>query len=144
MVSAWAAENQLSLGQVVVQEKSNEITAIPELLKLLDITGALVTIDAMGCQKEIAAEIRRGEGDYLLALKKNQPTLFEQVDAAITTALEEDAADLDEHQTDEKGHGRQETRTYAVLPAPEAVDPEGQWPDLRAVGMAISERIDTN
>jgi len=74
MVSAWAAENQLSLGQVVVQEKSNEITAIPELLKLLDITGALVTIDAMGCQKEIAAAIRQGEGDYVLAVKQNQPT----------------------------------------------------------------------
>jgi predicted transposase YbfD/YdcC len=143
MVSAWAAENQLSLGQVVVPEKSNEITAIPELLQLLDISGALVTIDAMGCQKEIAAEIRRGEGDYLLAVKQNQPTLYEQVDAAITTALEEEAPDLDEHQTTETGHGRQETRTYAVLPAPETVDPEGQWPDLRAVGMAISERIET-
>jgi predicted transposase YbfD/YdcC len=143
MVSAWSAENQLSLGQVVVAEKSNEITAIPELLQLLDIAGALVTIDAMGCQKEIAAEIRRGEGDYVLAVKQNQPTLYAQVDAAITTALEEDAEDLDEHQTSEKGHGREETRTYAILPAPETVDPEGQWSDLRAVGMAIAERIDT-
>jgi predicted transposase YbfD/YdcC len=143
MVSAWAAENQLSLGQVVVPEKSNEITAIPELLKLLDIAGALVTIDAMGCQKEIAAAIRRGEGDYVLAVKQNQPTLDEQVDAAITTALEEEAKDLDEHPTNENGPGRQETRTYAVIPAPETVDPEGQWQDLRAVGMAISERIET-
>jgi predicted transposase YbfD/YdcC len=143
MVSAWAAENQLSLGQVVVHEKSNEITAIPELLKLLDVAEALVTIDAMGCQKEIAATIRQGEGDYVLAVKQNQPTLYEQVDAAITTAWEEDATDLDEHQTHEKGHGRQETRTYGVVPAPETVDPEGQWADLRAVGMAISERIDT-
>jgi predicted transposase YbfD/YdcC len=143
MVSAWAAENQLSLGQVVVEEKSNEITAIPELLKLLDIAGALVTIDAMGCQKEIAATIRQGEGDYVLAVKLNQPTLYEQVDEAITTALEEEAEDLDEHQTTEKGHGRQETRTYVVIPAPETVDPEGQWQDLRAVGMALSERIDS-
>jgi predicted transposase YbfD/YdcC len=143
MVSAWAAENQLSLGQVVVQEKSNEITAIPELLKLLDVTGALVTIDAMGCQKEIAAAIRQGEGDYVLAVKRNQPTLYEQVDAAITTALEEDAKELDEHQTNEKGHGRRETRTYVVVPAPETVDPEDQWADLRGVGMAISERIDS-
>jgi predicted transposase YbfD/YdcC len=143
MVSAWSAENQLSLGQVVVPEKSHEITAIPELLQLLDIAGALVTIDAMGCQKEIAAAIRHGEGDYLLAVKQNQPTLYEQVDATITTALEEEAKDLDEHQTQEQGHGRQETRTYAVLPAPETVDPEGAWRDLRGVGMAISERVDT-
>src|SRR5205814_7514738 len=70
-------------------------------------------------------------------------SVYGRVDAAITTALEEDAPDLDEHQTDEKGHGRQETRTYAVISAPETVDPGGQWPDLRAVGMAISERIDT-
>jgi predicted transposase YbfD/YdcC len=143
MVSAWAAENQLSLGQVVVHEKSNEITAIPELLKLLDVAGALVTIDAMGTQKEIAATIRQGEGDYLLAVKQNQPTLYEQVDAAITTALENEAPDCDEHQTSEKGHGRQETRTYVIVPAPETVDPEGEWADLHAVGMAISERTDT-
>ena len=76
MVSAWASENTLSLGQVVVDEKSNEITAIPELLGLLDVSGALVTIDAMGCQKEIAAQIRQGGGDYVLAVKQNQPTLY--------------------------------------------------------------------
>src|SRR5262249_14235552 len=73
MVSAWATENKLSLGQVVVAEKSNEITAIPELLQLLDISGALVTIDAMGCQREIADQIRTGGGDYVLAVKRNQP-----------------------------------------------------------------------
>src|SRR5262245_45404602 len=75
MVSAWATENKLSLGQVVVAEKSNEITAIPELLQLLDISGALVTIDAMGCQKEIAARIRQGDGDYVLEVKLNRRTL---------------------------------------------------------------------
>jgi predicted transposase YbfD/YdcC len=143
MVSAWAAENQLSLGQVVVHEKSNEITAIPELLRLLEISGALVTIDAMGCQKEIAAQIRQGDGDYVLAVKRNQPTLYEQVDQAIDEALERDAQDLDEYQTVESGHGRQETRTYTVVAAPETVDPEGQWPDLSAVGMAIAERVDS-
>jgi predicted transposase YbfD/YdcC len=143
MVSAWAAENQLSLGQVVVQEKSNEITAIPELLRLLEISGAIVTIDAMGCQKEIAAQIRQGDGDYVLAVKQNQPTLYEQVNQAIDEALEGDAKDWDEHQTIETGHGRQETRTYAVVAAPETVDPEGQWQDLSAVGMAISERVDS-
>src|ERR1044072_2151985 len=83
MVSAWATENKLSLGQVVVDEKSNEIPAIPELLRLLDLSGALVTIDAMGCQKEIAAEIRAGGGDYVLAVKLNQPALYEQVTEAM-------------------------------------------------------------
>src|SRR3954469_8106442 len=83
MVSAWASENKLSLGQVVVSEKSNEITAIPELLELLDVSGAVVTIDAMGCQKEIADLIREGSGDYVLAVKQNQPTLYKQVGEAI-------------------------------------------------------------
>jgi predicted transposase YbfD/YdcC len=141
MVSAWASENKLSLGQVVVDEKSNEITAIPELLRLLDISEALVTIDAMGCQREIAELIREGGGDYVLAVKQNQPTLYEQVNQAIDEALE--GEDLDEHQTVEKGHGRQERRTYAISPAPETVDPGGVWRDLSAVGMAITESSDS-
>jgi predicted transposase YbfD/YdcC len=143
MVSAWASENKLSLGQVVVREKSNEITAIPEWLGLLDVSGALVTIDAMGCQKEIAELISEGGGDYVLAVKLNQPTLYEQVGAAIDAGLEQDPAALDEHQTVEKGHGRQETRTYAVFAAPETVDPDGAWRDLSAVGMAITESTDS-
>jgi predicted transposase YbfD/YdcC len=143
MVSAWASENTLSLGQVVVNEKSNEITAIPELLRLLDVSGAVVTIDAMGCQKEIADLIREGGGDYVLAVKLNQPTLYEQVGEAIDAGLEQDAAALDEHQTVETGHGRQETRTYVIFPAPETVDPDGVWRDLSAVGMAITESTDS-
>jgi predicted transposase YbfD/YdcC len=143
MVSAWASENKLSLGQVVVNEKSNEITAIPELLRLLDVSGALVTIDAMGCQKEIAELIREGEGDYVLAVKQNQPTLYEQVEEAIGAGLEQDTSDLDEHQTIEAGHGRQETRSYVIFPAPATVDPDGAWRDLSAVGMAITESTDT-
>ena len=143
MVSAWATENKLSLGQVVVDEKSNEITAIPELLQALEISGALVTIDAMGCQKEIAEQIRERKADYALAVKQNQPTLYEQVEEAISEALEQDARDVDEHQTIEKGHGRRETRTYAIFPAPESVDPEDRWRDLSAVGIAISERVDS-
>jgi predicted transposase YbfD/YdcC len=143
MVSAWAAENKLSLGQVVVHEKSNEITAIPELLQVLEISGALVTIDAMGCQRGIADRIRDGGGDYVLAVKQNQPKLYEQVEEAISEALEEDAENLDEHQTVEKGHGRHEIRTYAIVAAPESVDPDELWRDLSAVGIAISERIDS-
>jgi predicted transposase YbfD/YdcC len=143
MVSAWASENTLSLGQVVVDEKSNEITAIPELLGVLELSGAIVTIDAMGCQKEIAAKIRERGGDYVLAVKQNQPTLYEQVREAIDEGLEQDAEQIDEHCTDETGHGRQEVRTYAVFPAPEGVDPEGQWQDLSAVGVTFSERTDS-
>src|SRR3954452_15601408 len=142
MVSAWATENKLSLGQVVVDQKSNEITAIPELLRVLELTGAVVTIDAMGCQKEIAAKIRERGGDYVLAVKQNQPTLYEPVRAAIDEGLEQDAEQFDEHCTDEKGPGRQEVRTYAVFPAPEGVDPEGLWQDLSAVGVTFSERTD--
>ena len=143
MVSARATENQLSLGQVVVDEKSNEITAIPELLGLLEVSGAVVTIDAMGCQKEIAGLIREKGGDYVLAVKQNQPTLYERVTQVVDEGLERDAECIDEHRTGERGHGRREARTYAVFPAPEAVDPEGQWRDLRAVGVTFSERVDS-
>ena len=125
MVSAWATENKLSLGQVVVAEKSNEITAIPNLLDLLEIAGALVSIDAMGCQRDIAGKIRDRKADYILAVKQNQPTLYQRVGAAIAEALEGDAEALDEHETVEKGHGRRETQELAVVAAPEEVDPEG-------------------
>jgi predicted transposase YbfD/YdcC len=143
MVSAWATENKLSLGQVVVDRKSNEITAIPELVRLLELSGAVVTIDAMGCQKEIADLIRERGGDYVLAVKQNQPTLYGQVEEVINTGLEQDTAALDEHQTVEKGHGRHDTRTYVTFPATEAVDPDGVWRDLSAVGMAITESTDS-
>jgi predicted transposase YbfD/YdcC len=102
-----------------------------------------VTIDTMGCQKEIAGRIREGGGDYVLAVKLNQPTLHDQVGEAIDAGLEQDSATLDEHQTVERGHGRQETRTYAIFPAPETVDPDGVWRDLSAVGMAITESTDS-
>jgi predicted transposase YbfD/YdcC len=143
MVSAWATENKLSLGQVVVDEKSNEITAIPALLEVLELSGAIVTIDAMGCQKEIAAKIRERGGDYVLAVKQNQPTLYERVCEAIDAGLERDAEQIDEHCTDERGHGRREVRTYAVFAAPEDIDPGGLWQDLCAVGVTFSERIDS-
>jgi predicted transposase YbfD/YdcC len=143
MVSAWAVENKVSLGQVVVDEKSNEITAIPKLLRLLEFSGAIVTIDAMGCQKEIAEQIREGGGDYVLAVKQNQPTLYERVCGAIDEGLERDAAGIDEHRTEEAGHGRREARTYAVFDAPEAIDPEGRWPGLCAVGVTFSDRTDS-
>ena len=117
-VSVWASEFGLSLGQVACAEKSNEITAIPELLRLVDIKGAIITIDAMGTQKAIAAQIIEGEADYVLALKGNQETLHQAVIDHINEQLEGDLANAREHVTTEKGHGREETRTYLQLPAP--------------------------
>src|SRR6185369_11978006 len=109
------------LGQVSVDEKSNEITAIPPLLELLDLHGALVTIDAMGCQKDIAEKIRAGGGDYVLAVKDNQPHLLEDIQECLAQALD-NAADrrCDTFTTEERGHGRRETRSYVVV-----VDPQG-------------------
>ena len=118
-VSVWASDFGLSLGQVACAEKSNEITAIPELLRLVDIKGAIITIDAMGTQKAIAAQIIEGEADYVLALKGNQETLHQAVIDHIDEQLEGDLADAQEHMTKEKGHGREETRTYLQMPAPE-------------------------
>ena len=110
-VSVWASEYGLSLGQVACDEKSNEITAIPELLRLVDITGAIITIDAMGTQKAIAEQIVAGGADYVLALKGNQEMLHQAVIDHIDEQLEGDLTDAQEHVTTETGHGREETRT---------------------------------
>jgi predicted transposase YbfD/YdcC len=142
IVSAWATQCQLSLGQVAVDEKSNEITAIPQLLELLDLHGALVTIDAMGCQKEIAAKIVAGGGDYVLAVKDNQPHLLEDIQECLRQALDTAGADLnyETHTTSERGHGRQETRTYVVVQNPENLRDREAWSKLNVVGMCIRER----
>lgn len=137
-VSIWASEFGLSLGQVACAEKSNEITAIPELLRLVDIKGAIITIDAMGTQKAIAAEIAKGGGDYVLALKGNQETLHEAVIAYIDEQLEGDLADAREYTTTEKGHGREETRTYLQLPAPTSLPGFMLWRGLKTVGVVTS------
>ncbi len=114
MVSAWATTNHISLGQVVVDQKSNEITAIPKLLELLDVSGCLVTIDAMGCQTEIAEKIVEGKADYVLAVKGNQPTLHEGIVAFFLDHMDDDFArvKVSRHETIEHGHGRDEHRTY--------------------------------
>jgi predicted transposase YbfD/YdcC len=137
-VSIWASEFGLSLGQVACAEKSNEITAIPELLRLVDIQGAIITIDAMGTQKAIAAEIVKGEADYVLALKGNQETLHEAVIAYIDEQLEGDWAAARESTTTEKGHGREETRTYLQLPAPTSLPGFTLWKGLKTVGVVTS------
>jgi predicted transposase YbfD/YdcC len=138
LVSAWASEYGLSLGQVACDEKSNEITAIPELLKLVDIQGAIVTIDAMGTQKAIAEQIVEGKADYVLALKGNHETLQQAVIASIDEQLEGDLTDAQEHVTTETKHGREETRTYLQLPAPEDLPGFLRWKGLKSIGLATS------
>jgi predicted transposase YbfD/YdcC len=142
-VSVWASEYGLSLGQVACAEKSNEITAIPELLRLVDIKGAIITIDAMGTQKAIAAQIIEGEADYLLALKGNQGSLHESVIAHINEQWEDEFARVKarRHQTRETGHGREETRTYIQMPVPEDLPGLDLWAGLKSVGVVVSECV---
>lgn len=141
MVSAWAAENKLVLGQVKTEEKSNEITAIPALLKLLEIKGCIVTIDAMGCQKKIAKQIVEQGGDYVLGLKGNQGTLLEAVEKVFTEADIEtlNSDQFDFHQTEDKGHGRSEIRSHyttGICDLPMA----SLWSGLKTIGIVVSER----
>jgi predicted transposase YbfD/YdcC len=137
-VSVWASEFGLSLGQVACAEKSNEITAIPELLRLVDIKGAIITIDAMGTQKAIASQIIDSEADYVLALKGNQATLHQAVIDYTDEQLDGDMEDAREHVTIEKGHGRQETRTYLQLPAPRSLPGFTLWKGLMTIGVVTS------
>jgi predicted transposase YbfD/YdcC len=138
-VSVWASEFGLSLGQVACAEKSNEITAIPQLLKLVDIKGAIITIDAMGTQKAIAAQIIEGGADYVLALKGNQETLHQAVIDYIDEQLDGDLSDAQEHVKTEKGHGREEMRTYLQLPALEDLPGFKLWKGLKSIGIVTSQ-----
>lgn len=140
MVSAYAAANKLVLGQIKTDAKSNEITAIPELLALLDIKGCLVSIDAMGCQTEIAETILQQGGDYLLAVKGNQPKLFEAVRQALAPLA---ATPLcAETMTLEKAHGRIDGREYHVMAAGELAAQFPHWKQLHSIGVAISYRVE--
>jgi predicted transposase YbfD/YdcC len=142
MVSAWAHANRLVLGQVKVEDKSNEITAIPKLIKLLDLAGATVTIDAMGCQKAIAQDITDQGADYVLALKDNHPTLYDDVtvffDEAQTTEFAEIAHAYQE--TVDGDHGRIETRRYWITSDIEWLGAKGSWANLQSLGMVESHR----
>jgi len=142
LVSAWATEAKLSLGQVAVDSKSNEITAIPQLLELLDLKGALVTIDAMGCQKEIAAKIVAGGGDYVLAVKGNQEHLLEDVQNTVMRALENERRPhtVVQHNTTEHGHGRDERRTVVVVNDVKGIRNRQSWPGLKTIIMCACER----
>ena len=140
-VSVWASEFGLSLGQVACAEKSNEITAIPELLRLVDIKGAIITIDAMGTQKAIAEQIIESEADYVLALKGNQGTLHQAVINYIDEQSENDFAAVTarRHVTEETGHGRHETRSYIQMPVPQSLPGLDLWKGLKSMGMVVSE-----
>jgi len=142
LVSAWATEQHLTLGQVAVDAKSNEITAIPKLLELLDLHGALVTIDAMGCQKTIAGRIVAGGGDYVLTVKDNQEHLLKDIQITVERALDGDlpAAQVNRHTTTERGHGREETRSVVIVHHLNAIHDRAEWPKLTSVGMCTSER----
>jgi predicted transposase YbfD/YdcC len=122
--------------------ESNEIPAVPRLLETLELAGAIVSIDAMGCQKEIAAKVREQGGDYVLAVKENQPTLYQDVAACFDKACEEDFATVrfDTHVSEETGHGRREERTYTVIYDPEGLRGKGEWKDLEAVVMVYRQR----
>jgi predicted transposase YbfD/YdcC len=141
MVSAWANGSRLVLGQVKTEEKSNEITAIPELLGALDIHGCIVTIDAMGCQKKIAAQIIEQEADYVLGLKGNQGLLLDAVEETFSSATSEElnGSDFDVHQTEEDGHGRHEVRTYFTSTLLDRLPNPEDWEGLQTLGVVISE-----
>lgn len=142
LVTAWCTENGLTLGQIACQEKSNEITAIPELLKLLNLKGCTVTIDAMGCQKEIAQDIRERKGHYVLALKGNQSSLEEDMQRLARQSLEEcfTAAGQNRHETEERGHGRCERRGCYVVEIPPDHPQRLLWKDLRTLAIVTSGR----
>jgi predicted transposase YbfD/YdcC len=138
VVTAWASEYGLALGQEACREKSNEITAIPELLKKIDVRGGVVTIDAMGTQRAIAAVVVAGGADFVLALKGNQESLHRAVIEHIDEQLEGDLPAASELVTTGRGHGREEVRTYLQLPAPEGLPGRGQWKGLKSIGVVTS------
>jgi predicted transposase YbfD/YdcC len=142
MVSAWASHNRLVLGQCKVDDKSNEITAIPQLLKVLEVSGCIITIDAMGCQKQIAKLIVERGADYVLALKDNQGNLFEDVQQifAQAQALKFVGIEHDFHQTLDKGHGRVEIRRCWTMGQVEFLIDADKWVKFTSIGMIQAER----
>ncbi len=141
LVSVWMSEAGLTLGQVATDAKSNEITAIPELLKLVDVSGAIVTIDAMGTQTAIAEQIINNGGDYVLALKGNQSGLHQAVIAHVNDHLNDDFARVNvrRHVVSEQKHGRREKRSYIQLPVPADLPGRKRWKGLRTIGVVVYE-----
>jgi len=143
MVSAWAVENGIVLGQTAVHEKSNEITAIPKLLETLVVKGCIVTIDAMGCQREICEKIIEKEADYCVGLKGNQPTLLSDVESffALYSPHLKDSGPCRSTSTKEKGHGRRERRDYFITNEVEVIQEKHDWPGLVSVGLVRTTRV---
>ena len=141
MVSAWGSSSRLVLGQEATKEKSNEITAIPALLKLLELKGCIVTIDAMGCQRDIAKQIIEQKGDYVLGLKGNQGLLHEAVKDYFEVAINSDFKHLphDYYEESDKGHGRLEVRKYWIVEDLTTLPNPEQWKGLRSIGMVQRE-----
>ena len=143
-VSAWAASNRLVLGQKKVEGKSNEITALPELIKILDLVGCIVTIDPMGCQREIVKKIVEKDADYVIAVKKNQPSLYKQIEQLFKQAIKTDGKDLNmsTFSSKEMNRGREEIRNYLMLTdVAEQMDPLQKWEKLTSIGMVESVRV---
>lgn len=140
IVSAWCSDNNMIIGQVKTDDKSNEITAIPELLDMLFIKGAIVTIDAMGCQKDIATKVvEDNKADYILALKENHPLLYEEVELYFKDAQQNDFNDkkISRYRTIEKGHGRIEERIYYYSTDVNWMEARKEWAKLNGIGMVI-------
>ena len=142
MVSAWASRNGVVLGQVKTQEKSNEITAVPELLKKLELKGCIVTVDAMGCQREVAQKVHEGGGDYVLAVKDNQEQLARELRGYFEAAQGEDFEwpEIENEETADEGHGRVEYRSYFLSTDLSHLSVGERWVGLKAIGMVESER----
>src|SRR5690349_12515293 len=139
IVSAWASEEGIALGQVATDAKSNEITAIPRLLEQIDLAGTLITVDAMGCQKEIVEQIVTGGGDCVIAVKDNQPRLLAAIQDFFLDHLEHDLEDLRyrRHETLDDGHGRIDERSYRLTRVPRDFAPAKDWPWVKAIGYAL-------
>ena len=139
IVSAWASEEGIALGQVATDAKSNEITAIPQLLAQLELTHTIVTIDAMGCQKDIVAQIVDGGGDGVIAVKDNQPTLKAAIETYFKDHLERDLEDLRyrSHETHDEGHGRIDERSYYLTKTPRDFACQEDWPWVKAIGYTL-------
>jgi predicted transposase YbfD/YdcC len=140
MVSVWLSDFGLTLAQVATEEKSNEITAIPEVLRLVDLKGAIITIDAMGTQIAIADQIVAGEGDYILALKANQDSLFQQVMKHVDEHISDDFAGVPSQRLEEdtkKGHGRSDSRTYLQFEVPNTFTGTSRWKNLKTIGVVV-------
>lgn len=139
IVSAWASEEGIALGQVATDAKSNEITAIPLLLEQISLSNTIVTIDAMGCQKEIVEQIVLGEGDCVIAVKDNQPKLKAAIESFFHEQIQRDLEDLQYrvHETRDDGHGRIDERTYYITKTPRDFAPAEEWPHVKAIGYAM-------